>query len=303
MAAFDNNELLDDIRGRGSIVSADIRFTSAKLLAAATIELRDVIAALMVESQTDRSVYLSDVTATAGTAAYRLPSRALAGRWTSVAWRDVGAATYDRLRHLSADSYYLQSDTTQGKPYGFFVRDYAIHLVPTPSSAGTLRLPYYMRPNTLTTVSHAGVVTAVGASTLTLSSVPTTFVSGESFDVVRSTPGFETLVAGVTATIASTTLTFSSPLPTGTLAPSVGDYVVAAGYSPVAQCPVELRGLLATRAARRALMSVNEVSQAQMLDSQVAELTETALAILAPRADAEPQEWGDIRRGVLFGLL
>lgn len=303
MAAFDNNELLDDIRGRGSIVSADIRFTPAKLLAAATIELRDVIASLMVESQTDRSVYLADVSATAGTAGYRLPSRALAGRWTSVAWRDPGAATYDRLRHLSADSYYLQSDTTQGKPYGFFVRDYVLHLVPTPASAGTLRLPYYMRPNTLCAVTEAAPVLLTGSNTLSVSFVPTSFVSGASYDVVRGTPGFETLVSGVTATIASNTFTFSSPLPTGTFAPAVGDYVTLAGFSPVAQCPVELRGLLATRAARRALMSVNEVSQAQMLDSQVAELTETALAILAPRADAEPQEWGDIRRGVLWGLL
>jgi hypothetical protein len=303
MAAFDNNELLDDIRGRGSLSAADLRFTPAKLLAAATIELRDTIVPLMVKSQTDRCVYLSDMAVTPGTGTYRLPSRAVAGRWTSVAWKDPGATTYDRLRQLSPEDYYRQSDTAQNKPYGFFVRDYMLQLVPIPSGAGTLRVPYYMRPNTLCGVAEAATVLTAAGSTVTVSSVPNGFVSGAQYDVVRGSPGFETLVVGVSATLSGSTLTFSSALPTGTFAPAAGDYVALAGYSPVAQCPVELRGLLATRSARRALMSVNEAQQASMLDSSVEELTITALDVLAPRVDAEPQEWGDIRRGLLFGLI
>ena len=303
MADFDNAELLTDIRDRGSIPSADMRFTDAKLLAAATRELVDVIAPLLVESQTERMVYLSEVAVTAGTASYRLPSRALAGRWQSVGWKGSGDSVWARLRQAAPEAYYLQSDTATGTPTSFFVRDNVLILQPTPAQAGTLRVPYYMRPNTLVAASAAGVISSLTTTTATVGFVPAGFTSGATYDVVRGTPGFETLVVGVTATLAGSVLTFSSALPTGTLAPAVGDYVCLAGQSPVAQCPVELRALLATRAARRALKSVNEPSQAAMLDADVEELTAVARALLAPRVDAEPQEWGDSRRGLLFGVL
>lgn len=303
MAAFDNTELLTDIRERGGLPNADLRFTDAKLLAAASLELRDVVATILIESQAERMVYVVDVPVAAGTATYRLPSRAVAGRWQSVGWVGTGDIQYTRLRQVSPSDYYLQSASAQATPFGFFVRDYNVTLVPTPSNTGTLRIPYYMRPNALVLPPAAGVVTAVGASTLTISPVPSAFTSGASYDVVRGTPGFETLVAGQTATLAGSVLTFSSLLPTGTNAPVAGDYVCLAGQAPVAQIPVELRGLLAARAARRALKAVNEGQQASMLDGDVEELTAVARALLSPRVDDEPREWGDLRRGLLYGVI
>lgn len=304
MAEFDNAELLEDIRERGGIPSQDVRFTDAKLLAAASLELRDAIAPLLVETQTERGVYLASLAVTAGVAEYRLPSRALGARFKSVGWLQTGETVYTRLRHLSADSYYLQSTTEQGNPYGFFLRDNVLVLVPTPNVTGTLRVPYYLRPATLTATSAAGVVTAVGASTLTVGSVPGGFTSGAAYDVVRGVPGFETLVNRVTATIAGSVLTFSEALPTAApTAPAVGDYVCLTGTAPVAQCPVEVRGLLAVRAARRAMKTGDDGNQAAMLDADVAELTGIARGLLAPRADAEPQEFGDSRRGLLWGVV
>lgn len=304
MADFDNAELLQDIRDRGSLPSADLRFTDTKLLAAATLELRDVVTALVIESQSDRMVYLSDMTVTAGLAEYRLPTRAVAGRWQSVGWKGDGDSAWTRLRQLHPEDYYLQSDTAQGPPAAFFVRDYMLHLVPMPNRTGTLRLPYYMRPNALVLPAAVGVVDSADATALTVviagDSVPAGFGDSGVFDVVRSTPGFETLVTSQAADISGQVMTFAVG---GLESVQPGDYVCLAGQSPVAQCPVEVRALLATRAARRALKSVNEGSQAAMLDSDVAELTATAQALLSPRVDSEPKEWGDSRRGLLWGVL
>jgi hypothetical protein len=307
MAEFDNAELLSDIRDRGSLPSADLRFTDAKLLAAATIELRDVIAALLVESQANRMVYLYDRGVTAGLASYGLPSRAVAGRWQSVGWKGSGDSSWTRLRQVHPEDYYLQSDTAKGQPTGFFVRDNALVLVPTPSAAGTLRLPYYMRPNKLVSRSEVAVVTNVdGTEGVEISAADAAlFNPTETVDVVRATPGFETLLVSDMATFTdggsgTYLVTFESGVPAGI---AVGDYICYAGQSPVAQCPVEVRGLLAARAARRALIAVNEAQQASMLDNSVAELTEVARSLLSPRVDAEPQEWGDVRRGLLYGVL
>lgn len=305
MAEFDNAELLTDIRDRGSLPSADLRFSDTKLLSAATIELRDVITALLVEAQAERQVYLSDVAVTAGTATYRLPSRSVAGRWQSVGWKGTGDSHFMRLRQLSPSDYYLQGDE-QGTPYGFFVRDNNVILIPTPNRTGTLRLPYYLRPGTLVASSAYALVESVdvGANTITVptGTMPPAF-GGVPLDVVRATPGFETLIAGVVATAIGDVVTFGGDVSAELERVVAGDYVCLAGQSGVAQCPAELRGLLATRAARRALMAVNEAQQASMLDSSVAELTEVARTLLAPRVDDEPREWGDARRGALYGLL
>lgn len=315
MAAFDNAELIQDIRDRGSLPSADLRFTDAKLLAAASLELRDVIAPLMVESQTDRMVYVQDVSLVVGQAEYRLPPRALAGRWQSVGWRGTTDTSWQRLRHVSAHAYYLQSEVATGTPYGFYVRDYHLHLQPTPNNAGLIRIPYYQRPNTLVLLAnndYAAVVESVDTATNTLTisgTAPSFFADTLAYDVVRGTPGFECLVSSVRVTSSGSDFVLSGDASTiGSdsvlnIGVQPGDYLCVAGYSPVAQCPVELRGLLATRAARRALKAVNEAQQAAMLDADVAELTEAARSLLAPRADDEPQEFGDPARGLLFGVL
>lgn len=305
MAEFDNAELLTDIRDRGSIPSDDLRFTDAKLLSAASLELRDAIAPLLVETQTERGVYLLDVAATEGVPEYRLPSRALGARFKSLGWKTTGNSTFTRLRHLSADSYYLQG-TDRSTPVGFFLRDNVVVLVPTPNVTGTLRVPYYLRPATLVASSAVGVVESVDVSTnsVTISGVtlPAAFDEASRYDVVRGTPGFEMLGSNLTTTIAGQVMTLG-PDGVADIGVVAGDYVCLAGQSPVAQCPVEVRGLLAVRAARRALKSVNEGNLASMLDADVAELTEIARGLLSPRADAEPQEWGDPRRGLLYGLF
>lgn len=306
MAAFDNAELLQDIRDRGSLPSDDLRFTNTRLLASASLELRDTISPLMVESQTERGVHLSDVAVTAGVSEYRLPSRALGARFKSLGWKTTGNTKFTRLHHFSADAYYLQG-TDQGTPVGFFLRDNVVVLVPTPNVTGTLRVPYYLRPSTLVVPESAAVAVLVSEETNTVdisAEDATLFGSSAVVDVVRATPGFETLAMGVPVTIEDGggpyIVTFTEGLPAGMVA---GDYICEAGLSPVPQCPVEVRGLLAARAARRALKSVNEGNLASMLDADVAELTETARNLLAPRADAEPQEWGDVSRGLLYGLL
>ena len=242
------------------------------------------------------------MTVTAGQAEYRLPSRALGARFKSVGWQQTGDNRYTRLRHLPADAYYLQSSTEQGAPNGFFMRDNTLVLVPTPNAAGLLRVPYYLRPNTLGLPADVSqIVTSVDTGTWQVGVVDGSFFGPSAVvDVIRGEPGFETLIYSAPVMVAGDTLTFTVEFP---MQIAADDYVCFRGYSPVAQCPVEVRGLLAVRAARRALKSVNEGQLASMLDADVDELTAVARGLLAPRADAEQQEWGDVTRGLLYGVV
>lgn len=300
MPAFDNDELLADIRDRGNLPGADLRFSASRLLSSASIELRDVILPLLVETQTDRAVHVALLTLVSGQSEYRLPARAAAGRWQSMALQVPGGGLMP-LHQLGAEEYARQSLTQQGQPARFFVRDYRVVLVPTPNAALVLRVPYYQRPGTLTLTAAAGVVASISGNAVTLAAAPpATFTSTASYDVVRGTPGFESLAVDRSATVVGNVLTFAAALPSDV---AVGDYVALAGQAPVAQCPVEVRGLLAVRAARRALKAVNEAQQASMLDADVEELTAVARTLLAPRVDEEPKTWGSAGSGLLYGLL
>jgi hypothetical protein len=311
MAEWDTTQLLSDIKERGSLPDNDARFTDALLLRAATLELREGVAPLLSNARAEYLVYTYPVAVVSGTAAYRMPPRAIGGALRNVSFND-SAGNPHRLRELSSDEVEtIGAITDGGTPYGYYLRNYHVVLVPVPNVSGTLEMPYYARPNKLVLVAEdpategAGVVVGVSyntvADTLTLfaENVPTNLQPADTampLDIVRATPGFETLVSA-----AETQVSVSEPSPgtwqyvissiTENPNVAVGDYICESGQAPVPQVPVELHGLLAVRAARRAVKSVGD-DRWQALDADVAELEEKAKDWLKPRVSGQTQQAG-----------
>lgn len=297
MAEWDTTELLSEIKERGSLPDNDARFTSTLLLRSATLELREGVAPLLSASRAEHLVYTHSVPVVSGTAAYRMPPRAIGGSLRNVSFND-SAGNPHRLRELSSDEVEQIGEITQGgTPYGYYTRNYHVVLVPEPNVSGTLELPYYARPNRL--VLPAAVAVVLSTSQLNDTEVELTLTAAAPMamqtltqvDVVRATPGFETLIPLGPAT-------WDAAFETVTIATSVaatdivaGDYVCTPGDAPVPQVPVELHGLLAVRAARRAVKSVGD-DRWQALDADVAELEQKAKDWLAPRVAGQTQQAG-----------
>jgi hypothetical protein len=323
MSEWDTTALLSDIKERGSLPDNDLRFTDVLLLAAATKEMREAVAPMLAAGRAEHLVYPYSQAVVSGTASYRMPPRAIGGSLRDVAF--ITAASQPiRLRQLSADEVEEvgRLDNT-GTPYAYWLQSYRVVLVGTPNVAGTLSMPYYARPNALATVgaSTAGTIINIGGDEATIQYTVEFSSSGNAddfvdaviegtslVDVVRATPGFETLAVDVDPSGGGldepTTVQVdvaAADLDSGDM-PTLGDYLCVAGSAPVPQLPVELHGLLAARTARRALKAVGD-DRWQALNDDVAELEDRAKAWIATRVSGDTQQaGGQVGDGLVGGM-
>lgn len=310
MSEWDTTALISDIQQRGSLPANDLRFTNALILTAATHELREGCAPLLSQARTEHLVYPYTQTVTSGVDTYRMPPRAIGGSLRDVGFRNTAGQIF-RLRQLSADELEtIGRVDNQGIPYAYWLQGYKVVLVGLPVVEGTLSTPYYARPNTLVATTAAVACTtasAVGTAwTLTYTgTAPSGLSTGTvQVDIVRATPGFETLVENVACTITGPsagtyTYTFTSSA-TDIVA---GDYICLAGQAPVPQLPVEMHGLLAARTTRRMLKAVGD-DRWQAIEADVQELEERAKNWLAPRVASDMQQAGGSigNNGIVGGM-
>lgn len=293
MAEYDTAALVEDVKERGSLPANDARFTTAKILSSCTLELREGVAPLLSAARAEHLVYPYTVAVVSGTASYRMPARAVGGTLRNVSFLDTSGNPV-RLRELSSDEVeQIGATTSGGTPYAYYLRNYQVVLVPVPNVAGTLSMPYYARPNRLVATTAVARITSVtyveGALTALTTAAPVSLTSASSFDLIRGSPGFETLGAAIEGTW-STSVTFEATLSEDP-GLAAGDYVCLPGEAPVPQVPVELHGLLAARAARRLVKAVGD-DRWQALDADVAELEQRARDWLAPRVSGQTQQAG-----------
>jgi hypothetical protein len=290
----------------------DLRFTNALLLTAATHELREGCAPLLSQARTEHLVYPYSQPVTSGQPTYRMPPRAVGGSLRDVGFRNTDGQIF-RLRQLSADELEtIGRVDNQGTPYAYWMQGYKVVLVGVPNVSGTLSTPYYARPNTLVLpsvcVACSDATYTNGTLELLFSGTPpgTLDDDGIRTDVVRATPGFETLVENAETTVEETSPGVWAYRYVGlTEDPGVvaGDFVCVAGQAPVPQLPVEMHGLLAVRTTRRLLKAVGD-DRWQALEADVQELEDRAKNWLAPRVSGDTQQAGGSigNNGIVGGM-
>jgi len=292
---------IEQARIRGGIPQTDSRFTDARMLALLTAEMQGAVAAMVHAAKSDHGVVPHKVTATANTQRYTLPPSAFANTLRDVYWLSQDGRAVPLHQISAADPrVYIYNEQTGTNPLFYVLQGSTLALYPTPSVAGTLAMPYYARPSTL--VDRAAVATCDDVNrtgndyTVIYNSDPPTGLDTDcTIDVVRASPGFESVATSVSATVqldtpsaGFTTYTFTTE---GTV--STGDYICVTGHSPVPQLPVELFPLLHARTAYVAVPSTGDSSQAaNALAAQVEDLTRRAADFLRPRVESADPEIG-----------
>lgn len=293
--AFEAAHHIEQARLRGGIPGTDSRFTTDRMLSLLTAEMQGAIAPMVHAAKSDHGVVPYTLAATAGASRYSLPPSAFANTLRDVFWisADGRASPLHQISAADSRTYTLRNETAS-RPEYFVLQGSTVMLYPTPSTSGTLAMPYYARPAELVLASSVVRIPTVtahtgNAYTFTFVGTPPAALQVASVvvDVVRGTPGFETVANGVTASV-------TQPSP-GTWVYqlsceetiSVGDYICPAGQSPVPQIPVELFPLLHARVAYVAVPSTGDNSQAaNALASQVEDLTRRAVDLLRPRVES-----------------
>jgi hypothetical protein len=184
-----------------------------------------------------------------------------------------------------------------GTPYAYYTRNYHVRLVPVPNVTGTLSMPYYARPNKLVQPSEAVTIAAASnaGSAWTfqfLGTPPAALEAGlRQVDVVRGTPGFETLVENTRCLVTEVAPSNYTYELSSNATIAEGDYICVPGQAPVPQVPVEMHGLLAVRAARRLVKATGD-ARWQDLNADVVELEDKAKSWLSPRVAGDTQQAG-----------
>jgi hypothetical protein len=108
--------------------------------------------------------------------------------------------------------------------------------------------------------------------------------TGTLYDLVRASPGYESLADDVTPLADYTFPTFTAPTDV-----EVGDYVCLAGESCVPQIPVELQPVLAQRVIVKVLEAIGDAAAVQTAQGKLLEAEAAAKTLLTPRVDGEPK--------------
>lgn len=223
-----------------------------------------------------------DYAITANKSHYQIPPRAFAEDVRKIQIID-GDSIDSNLPRINRE----QITTSQsGGVIGFYPDDDNIVLYPTPAFSGkTLRVSYPLRHSILVRTSATAVITGINGSTLTFNTIPSSWVSGNSFDFIKQDGSHRPVsIDNTSVTVSAPDIIFSS-LP-DTL--RVGDYVALAGETSLIQLPQNYRAILAQAVAANILESMNQPSSDKAFKT-LDRMRKDALRSITPRIDGAPK--------------
>lgn len=297
--AYTWTELLDSIKVKGGIPTSQNTYTEARLLSIVNQKLREEILPLV---QQVREGFLSydvdsDINATG---IYPIPSRAIGGKLEGAAL--IRGTERQPLVIYDEDEVRDTEQAPSGVP-GFFLKRNNLVLLPK-DGAGyeTLRLSILLRPGEIVSATSATQIVEIDGTSLVCASVPSTWTTSNTFDLVQQNPPFDSLFIGEVASLVETgteaVISFSE-LPTNV---AVGDWVSLTGQTPVIQLPLELHGLLALRAANECLKNGPDLSAYEKGAEEAKRLEEKLVTLLSPRVEKQSKKLvnrsGILRRGL-----
>lgn len=277
------NELITAARDYANLSASAEDAQDAQILRALNREQTLFLTTILEKSKGQHRQATLDITTSASTLRYSIPTRAVAAGIKMLSGVDTSGNVW---------MLYDYSDETNAR-FGlsrngdFYIEGNELVFYQSPP-AGTLRVTYSRRLSELVLTTSAAVITGISSGTITIAATPTTgtgfATSSTSYDFIKVNPHFDILAMDKAATRSSTTLTFTASDVPSTLA--VGDYVALAKQTPVCQAPLELHPLLALRTAYVWSRAKNDPI-ASVLEGDLKEATALAATLLEPRMEQE----------------
>jgi hypothetical protein len=291
---YTSTSLLNAVKLRGQIPEAsEDSFDDTDLLDFLSEEIQTYMASLLMSVREEFFVHAYDVAAQNGLIFYDVPPRSIGGKLRQVLlgtppsqWVVIQRIEPKQLY----GAYYGYSNSYSGYAIGYIFQDTTIELLSPFPNGQTIRMMYFRRPNRLVADSACAAVTALGPAanqvTVSAATLPSSFTTSVTYDLIKGTPGFKSLGDDVTVTNVNTStgvITFTDNYPSSL---QVGDFVCLSGTSCVPQIPVEMHPLLAQRVVVKVLEAMGDpkvVVAKQMCEEQRL----AAVTLLEPRSEGD----------------
>lgn len=289
---YTTSDLVSLIKLLGHIPQSQSTFTPANLLTLADLELRTAIAAQL--KQADEGYFLEVIEHDQNESGeYPVPSGSIASTTYVIQIRN-GQAIWPVSRQEEAEM------TTTTNPsvgnWACFIRSNTIHVLPA-EFGGVLRITHERRPSKLVVVTACGRVTAIAGQVVTVSSVPSGWVNGDSVDMQAAQPQFDMLGTREITDITGTNITLSGDITDL----SEGDYLCLEGQTCVPQVPVEFQQLLAQRVVCKIYELQGYLEKLKAAKIILKEMEDNLTSLITPRIQAAPKvvnpSWGGRKPG------
>lgn len=280
------NSIIDGIKRRAAVPGNQQLFNTDDFVDIINEELQTVIVPLMKSVIEEYFITSSDITVTAGTSSYEIPTSAF-----GAALRDVTVLRGSDIISIPRFTLEEVSSRSVGRSAfgraGFYIQDNNIIIFPSPNTGATLRVFYERRPNKLVKTNQCAQVVSIntGTNEVTCSFVPTSWTTSTSVDIIKSSPHFGNIFENQTIA-AINGFTIELPDVTGI---SVNDWLSETGTSPIPQAPPEAHELLKQAGSIYVLMNQDDSSALQVAGDKYKQMKEHFLTAITPRV-REPKK-------------
>lgn len=283
MASGDTADLLSRLRVRCALPSSGSLFSDAQILRIIDDQLIGFVAPLLKAQQQNFFQARDAQALTAGTASYRIPVRAMGGTVHQVLLVDPNGAEWE-LHPLPVEQVddWRSNPTDRGTPRFYYFEGATVSLVPVPdSSSYSIKFVHERRPNRLVATTSATTITNISGVTVTIAGTAGFGTTAAYYDIISANSPHDSLAIDQSATRSSTTLTFTTALPSTV---AVGDYVALAQESPFPQIPDDLVPLLIDRCVAVLLPLLGDTDLGSEADRRAAQSAQVASGLVSPRA-------------------
>lgn len=281
---MNSSDLVTYVRELGSL--PDGRFSDAEILSFADNEMLNVVKDIISVRQ-DFLVEEVTIPITGTISGFRIPPRAFGGKVRSVIIQVQAGGTNTPGNYVLVPR--IDMSDRPSNPVGYYYQGNNIvmwNVAQAMPGGGNMLVDYYARPGKLIPTGSALLVTTVGATSVT--GTGTSMSGVTSLDVIKGTPGFESLRFNET-TYTPVGLTVGN-MGTDIAGVEVGDWVAPSGQSPVIQLPQEFHQVLAQRTIVKCLDSIGDDAGFQRASAKAQEMQTAALDLIAERDDGEPEK-------------
>jgi len=279
---YTNTALISDIRATGHIPQSQTAFSDSNLLALADKQLQTHISRQIVTVRENYFTRYQDVARNL-TGLYDIPSRSVAGALVDI--QLVSSSEIIPVVRMEIGEQFSTVSSPNGV-YSAYLMGNQVQILPIPNST-YVRFWFNTRPSKLIPVTQACQITEIAGNVLTVNLVPTSITTSTPVDIVQGQPHFSTLLLDSTPTVVTATTITLPSVPSGT---AVGDWVTLANQSPVAQIPVEFRGLLVQRTVMKYYEIQGYKDKMEMAKADLKEMTEDLYELINPRISEEPKK-------------
>lgn len=283
-------ELIASVQQRAQIALAARDFGTAQILRLFNEEIDGYLVPFVAQRKLEFWVESTDLSVTAGTASYAIPSVAMGGKLRAIALLQGGIPYLLDQIDLPIAVTSQGTQLNASPPSGYYFMGNSIVLFPPPSSGSTLRVYYYRRPSQLVLNGACVQITgfpggaAGGFYRVSVAATPTAYATSVLVDLVSNVPNFtQHALASAIGPTTGTTIDIAGTQPA---ALAVGDWVCLAGTAPIITgCPADLLNLLIQEVALKVCEAKGGKASAELLAAGLAKAEASAGWTIQQRND------------------